>query len=43
MNTNENTAEMIDRKVILSTLWIFAVLNYIYADILSFYEPGVLV
>jgi Family of unknown function (DUF6326) len=25
--------ELKDRKVILSTLWIFAVLNYIYADV----------
>ena len=43
MNSNEETAEMIDRKVILSTLWIFAMFNYIYADILTFYEPGMLV
>jgi hypothetical protein len=29
-----------DRKVILSTLWIFAVLNYIYADVFtSFFNP----
>ena len=42
MNTNEKTDEMIDRKVILSTLWIFAMFNYIYADILTFYEPGML-
>ena len=42
MNTNEKTAEMIDRKVILSTLWIFAMFNYIYADILTFFEPGML-
>jgi hypothetical protein len=26
-------AELKDRKVVLSTLWIFAVLNYIYADV----------
>lgn len=32
--------DMKDRKVILSTLWIFALFNYIYADILSLYEPG---
>jgi len=42
MNTNKKTAEMIDRKVILSTLWIFAMFNYIYADILTFFEPGML-
>jgi len=39
-NTNKKTAEMKDRKVILSTLWIFAVLNYIYADVFSlFFNP----
>jgi hypothetical protein len=32
----------IDPKVLLSTLWIFAVLNYLYADVLSMYEPGVI-
>jgi len=30
-----------DRKVMLSTLWIFATLNYIYADVFSlFFLPG---
>ena len=37
---------MKDRKVILSTLWIFALFNYIYADIFSLIEavfmPGML-
>ena len=37
---------MKDRKVILSTLWIFALFNYIYADISSLTEvvfiPGML-
>jgi len=33
MNTINKTAETKDRKVILSTLWIFAMLNYLYADI----------
>ena len=42
MNTNKNTAEMIDRKVILSTLWIFALFNYMYADILTLMDPTVL-
>ncbi len=32
MNTNKKTA---DRKIVLSTLWIFAMLNYLYADIYS--------
>jgi Family of unknown function (DUF6326) len=30
-----------DRKVILSTLWIFAVLNYLYADVITlFFQPS---
>ena len=32
----------VEIKVLLSTLWIFAILNYLYADILGFYEPGLL-
>ena len=28
MNTNKMTTVMKDKKVILSTLWIFALLNY---------------
>ena len=41
MNTNSKTVEMKDRKVILSTLWIFATLNYIYADVFtSFFNPA---
>ena len=41
MNTNIKAIEMKDRKVILSTLWIFATLNYIYADVFtSFFNPA---
>lgn len=29
----------LNRKVLLSTLWIFAVLNYLYADVLSLMNP----
>jgi hypothetical protein len=40
MNTSEKTTRMKDKKVILSTLWIFAVLNYLYADVFtSFFDP----
>ena len=40
MNTNKITNIMKDRKVILSTLWIFALFNYIYADIFNlFFNP----
>ena len=37
MNVNSKTVVMKDRKVILSTLWIFALLNYIYADIFTLF------
>jgi hypothetical protein len=41
MNTNKMTTIMKDQKVMLSTLWIFAVLNYIYADVFTlFFNPG---
>ena len=41
MNTKLKTTEMKDRKVILSTLWIFATLNYIYADVFTlFFNPA---
>jgi hypothetical protein len=40
-STNSKTVNMKDRKVILSTLWIFATLNYIYADVFSlFFVPA---
>jgi len=36
--TNEKP---MDRKVLLSTLWIFAILNYIYADVFNlFFNPA---
>lgn len=35
--TNARGATARDRKVILSTLWIFAVLNYIYADVFTLF------
>ena len=39
-DTNKMTTVMKDKKVILSTLWIFALLNYIYADIFTlFFNP----
>jgi hypothetical protein len=40
MNTNKITNIMKARKVILSTLWIFVLFNYIYADIFTlFFNP----
>jgi hypothetical protein len=42
MKTTNKITEMKDRKVILSTLWIFAMFNYVYADILTLYFNPVL-
>ncbi len=33
---------MKDRKVILSTLWIFAILNYLYADVTGLHNSSIL-
>ena len=35
MNTSPTTAEFKDRQMKLSTLWIFAMLNYLYADVFT--------
>ncbi len=35
MNTNIKATEVKDKKVVLSTLWIFAMLNYLYADVFT--------
>jgi Family of unknown function (DUF6326) len=42
MNTNKKTTEMKDRTAILSTLWIFAMLNYLYCDIIALMDPELL-
>lgn len=39
MNTNSQTNAM-DRKALLSTIWIFAVLNYLYCDLLSLMDAN---
>lgn len=36
-----NTANK-DRKTLLSTLWVFVVLNYIYCDVITLLHPGFL-
>ena len=41
MNTITN-GEALDRKTLLSTIWIFAVLNYLYCDVLSLMDAGTL-
>jgi hypothetical protein len=40
MDTNVTTAKMIDKKALLSTLWIVVMINMLYADILSLNIPG---
>jgi hypothetical protein len=42
MNTSGSAIKKMDPKVLLSTLWIFLSVNYIYRDILSNMEPGAL-
>lgn len=42
IDTNNKIATMKDRKVLLSTLWIFVMFNMLSADILSFMMPGFL-
>jgi hypothetical protein len=42
MLANEKITELKDKKSTLSTLWIFAVLNYLDADVLGFFNPGTL-
>ena len=41
MNTNQKTVA-IDMKALLSTLWIFFLLNMIFRDIHDFFRPGLL-
>jgi uncharacterized protein DUF6326 len=33
MHTNQKTIETTDRKVVLSTLWVFVMFNYLYNDL----------
>ena len=42
MATINKTNEMKDMKVRLQTLWIFAMFNYLYADVLGLHDPAVL-
>lgn len=41
MNAIENTAKM-DTKVLLSTLWIFVMFNYLYCDVVGLMDPVLL-
>ena len=42
METGKKTVAMPDRKTVLSTLWIFLAVNYIYCDVLSHMNPAAL-
>ncbi len=39
MNSNKKTTEMEGRKVLLSTLWLFAMLTYTYGDVVTLMDP----
>ena len=42
MNASKTTTALEDKKVRLSTLWIFAMFNYLYADVYGLYFNPVL-
>jgi len=42
MNTNNKLIQIQDKKVTLSTLWVFVMFCIAYADIIGFIEPGTL-
>jgi len=39
MNATKTTTEMKDKKVMLSALWLFAMLNYTYGDVVTLMDP----
>ena len=41
MNTHMNSTGM-ERKVLLSTIWLFAALNYLYCDVISLMDSNLL-
>jgi len=42
LGTNTNASETKGRKVVLSTLWIFVMFNYLYADVYGLYFQPIL-
>lgn len=38
----KRSTEIKDRKVMLSTLWVFVVFNYLYCDVMSLMDPKLL-
>lgn len=41
MITSRKTTEKLDKRVLLSTLWIVVMINMLKADILSLFIPGI--
>ena len=39
---NKKPNRLKDRKVLLSTLWLFAILNYLYCDIITLMDSNIL-
>jgi hypothetical protein len=39
MNTSQESIEIKDRRVMLSLLWLFVTLNYIYCDVVAVMDP----
>jgi hypothetical protein len=37
--TNKNVSDLIDRKGLLSSLWLFAMLTYTYGDVVTLMDP----
>jgi hypothetical protein len=42
MNAIQNTSVLNDRRKILSLLWIVAMFNYLYADVMTLMDPAML-
>lgn len=42
MNVNMKTFAIQDKRILFSTLWIFAVLNYLYCDVMSLMDSTLL-
>jgi hypothetical protein len=42
MNSINKTTGIEDMKVKFQTLWIFAMFNYLYADVLGLHDPAIL-
>jgi len=39
INTNKKTTEIKDRRVLLSSLWLFVMLTYTYGDVVTLMDP----